>query len=262
LELVDAIAIRVGEYTGAYIAIHKAIKYFRERIGRGREAVDRNAHRFDQHGAWPYSLVRFLSRRESWNPEELAEFLGCTAEDAEQILALFGFGYDESDGLWHRDGDEAGRLLAAALDEVVAVRDLLLSDSDRQLFESRIEELLSNGERPAEAPYGAEFEAEMAEMDREARRYDLIETIQVLIAELLRSAQPADVEAGWSEENRLEIARLFAALRARLLNPAPLEESEETRTLRQTFDRLNIDADHPFSEAAEAIITKIWESEV
>jgi hypothetical protein len=77
--------------------------------------------------------------RPSWSAEDLSTLLGCSFEDVEAMLALFGFSY--VDGLWRQEGDDAARILAAAFEEAAATR-FELSEDDRQEFEACVEQLV------------------------------------------------------------------------------------------------------------------------
>ncbi len=163
-ELIDEVVGRVGAYGGAAATIVAAGHYLRARLARGREAVDRNVHRWSQRGAWPYTLFRFLDRPR-WSASRLAELLGCSDEDAEAVLALFGFAYSEEEDVWRRRGDDAGRILSQAFEEA-AEADIELSDHKRQVFEERIDQLVRSGVRPPEREYPAEDFPSWEEIER------------------------------------------------------------------------------------------------
>jgi hypothetical protein len=130
----------------------------KDRLGRGRDALERNVHRWAQRGAWPYSFYRFLER-DSWRSDDLGRLLGCSQEDAEAILALFGFAYDETEDLWRREGDQPAQILAAVRQEIV-MSDLQFSESGREEFEGRLESLFQSGEPLPERAYDPEEEPE------------------------------------------------------------------------------------------------------
>jgi hypothetical protein len=155
-DLVWAIAEHVAAAAGAGWALKAVVDRVRGRLKGGRDALDRNVHRWAQRGAWPSHFARFL-RRETWSSETLAGLLDCSPADAEAILALFGFSFEEADGLWHRDGDEAARILGAAYDEAAMAR-IDLSEGDRERFEARARELLETGQAPPEPIYELEEE--------------------------------------------------------------------------------------------------------
>lgn len=153
-EVIDQIVRRVGEYGGAAATIAAALAFVRNRIRRGREAVVRNMPAWSQRGGRPYDLFRLLTRR-SWSAAEVGELLGCSEEDAEALLGLFGFAYNEGDRLWNRASDDAARILSAAFEEASAT-DFLFSNEEREQFAQRIEEMLRTGELPPERAYEVE----------------------------------------------------------------------------------------------------------
>ncbi len=135
---------------GAVQAVRGVFNAVRDRLGLGRETLHRNAHRWAQRGALPPEFARFLDR-DTWSSATLSSLLSCSVEDAEAILALFGFTYDEHDELWQREGDVPARLLRSAYrDAEIRGRDLALSEEARMDFEQRLEEMLRTGEPLAE----------------------------------------------------------------------------------------------------------------
>jgi hypothetical protein len=143
VKLMWAIADHVATAGGAAWALKAIGGALRERLRRGEHAVAENAHRWAQRGAWPGTFARFL-RRETWSSTTLADLLGCSVEDAEALLGLFGFAYSDEDGLWHKEGDAAGRVLAALYRETELTR-FELSTGEREEFEARVEHLLTTG---------------------------------------------------------------------------------------------------------------------
>ena len=127
-----------------------AVEAVRERLGRGRETTEKHMHRWAQRGTYPNDFARWL-HRDTWSAETLAGLLGCPQDEAEAILALFGFAYSDDDALWHRGGDPAGRLLEAAYDEAAWLN--IDTEESRAEFESRVESMLRTGEMPAERKF-------------------------------------------------------------------------------------------------------------
>ena len=122
-----------------------------------------SSHKWDQRGAYPHSFREFLQGR-SWEAATLARLLGCTAEEAAAVLGVYGFAYEEGEGLWHPQGDDAARLLDVITME--AVRDLHEDeDPARQLeeFRERVETLLRTGEPPPEPVYDYSYDVAAAE---------------------------------------------------------------------------------------------------
>jgi hypothetical protein len=160
---VDEIVARIGQYGGAAVAMSGAYRYVRNRLRRGMETVGRNAPRWSQRGANPYAVFRLLTLRPTWAASDLRRLLGCSEDDAEATLELFGFAYQEGDGLWHQAGDQAAGVLAAIFDEAASTRFELSAEEGRQ-FEERIDELLRTGEPPPERTYGFEEEHQFFEL--------------------------------------------------------------------------------------------------
>lgn len=150
--VVDEIVGRVGEYGGAIAAVAGAYNYVRRHLREGSEAVVRNAPRWSQRGGNPYDVFQLLTSREQWAEDDLAQLLGCSQEDVARVLGVFGFARSEHDGLWHREGDDAARVLAAAFEEAAATH-FDVSDDEKREFETRIEQLVQTGERPPERTY-------------------------------------------------------------------------------------------------------------
>jgi hypothetical protein len=148
-QIVDDVVRRIGDYGGAAAALVAAYHLIRTRIARGRDALARNVHRWSQRGGHPYGLFKLLTSRTAWDADDLGRLLGCSLEDAEAVLELFGFSQSDADALWHREADEAARLLSAAFDEAAATPYELIAPGQGS-FEARVEVLLRTGERPPE----------------------------------------------------------------------------------------------------------------
>jgi hypothetical protein len=148
--IVDEIVMRIGGYAGAAAGLAGAYQYVRHRLEAGREAVARNAPRWAQRGGHPYDVFRLLASRGSWSAQDLATLLGCSEDDAVSVLALYGFGYNEADGRWRQDADDAARVLSVAFEEASAMR-FELSDAHDE-FAARVEQLVRTGERPPNGP--------------------------------------------------------------------------------------------------------------
>ncbi|MEX1357428.1 MAG: hypothetical protein WD981_02280 [Gaiellaceae bacterium] len=155
-EVIDQIVRRVGEYGGAVATIAAALALVRSRIRRGRDAIIRNMPQWSQRGARPYDVARLLTQR-TWSVAELAGLLGCSEEDAEAVLDLFGFARSDRDGLWHQSEDDAARILAAAFEEAAATH-FDFTAQEREEFAQRIEELVRTGEPPPERTYDVELD--------------------------------------------------------------------------------------------------------
>jgi hypothetical protein len=159
--LLDALGVawKVAEHVVTTYEIARGtravIENVRDRLTRAREAARRNMFGWAQRGAEPSAIARFLSR-DAWSASTLAAFLGCSKEDAEALLALLGFAFDERTSEWRRtNDDEAGALLLGIYEEAAWYgADLLISSEAREEFQRRVEELLRTGERPAERAYG------------------------------------------------------------------------------------------------------------
>jgi hypothetical protein len=95
-------------------------------------------------------FARFLHRDE-WQAPTLAGFLGVTEDQAEAILGLFGFAYDDQRSVWRRAGDDAARLLEETYREAAWYGGTIRESAEALAsFEARIREMVETGEPPAE----------------------------------------------------------------------------------------------------------------
>jgi hypothetical protein len=141
-EAASNVIARISDVGGVVAFAVLVIQAVRRRLGRGVAVATRAAPRWAQRGAhFPWSLASFLGQR-PWSSDQLAELLRSTPEDAEAVLAIFGFA-PKDDGLWHYEGDEAARVLAIIFEEV---RHLYPALSGDDYFEQRVEELITTGQ--------------------------------------------------------------------------------------------------------------------
>jgi hypothetical protein len=141
-EILDRIDTAVGAAAAAEFVRRK----LRNRIGRGRPAVDRYAPSWAQRNGSPRGLAELLARR-SWSSEEVARLLGISGGEADAVLGIFGFAQDGEDGRWYRAGDQAAALLDDALEEIWHYP---ISEGGERVFRLRVDEIFRTG---STAPY-------------------------------------------------------------------------------------------------------------
>lgn len=128
LQAWDILRYAMAATASAYGTI-KAVGAIRERVERGRAAVTSNAPRWLRKRGRPEDVAGLLGRR-PWRSRDLATVLGCTDQEAEGVLGVFGFAYDADQAVWRYAAgepdqgveaeDQAARFLVGYLGEVAA----------------------------------------------------------------------------------------------------------------------------------------------
>lgn len=98
-----------GAAYGGTQAFCAASQWVRERMGRGRDALDANpgwAQR--QYRPDQFATLLEISGGE---PARLAQLLGCTAEQAEAVFWTIGYAYDQDSQRWQLEADDAAVVL-------------------------------------------------------------------------------------------------------------------------------------------------------
>jgi hypothetical protein len=69
-------------------------------------------------------------------------------DEAPRVLEVFGYAYDQDEGVWRRRGDAAANLLRTLLDEAYAIPEAEYSTEAQGRFRQRVETLLRTGSAP------------------------------------------------------------------------------------------------------------------
>lgn len=92
----EAFAVIVA--LGALNEAHDLYLKVRRRL-KGRDVVKRKAREWLKRNGYADSLT-YMLRGEPWSARNLAALLGCTADEAEQVLSLYGYDRSESEDVW------------------------------------------------------------------------------------------------------------------------------------------------------------------
>ena len=106
-EIADQVLFEISWGSDAFGAL--VIHEVRKRLRRGRPVVSQHYIEWDQRGGIPQLVGGFLTSRE-WDPAVLAALLGCSREEAGDILGIYGFEEGE-DGRWRAGESDAARIL-------------------------------------------------------------------------------------------------------------------------------------------------------
>jgi hypothetical protein len=120
LEVAWEVLKAVGVLSGAAGGAMAAWKWLGQRLGAARESVVANPE-WAQRGYRPDQFAALVLTRD-WTTSELAERFGCSKNDAEAILWLIGFSFDEDAGRWSapRDGTDASTMLTMNLLQAIS----------------------------------------------------------------------------------------------------------------------------------------------
>ena len=120
-------------------------RLFRGRTREVGEVIDTYYEVWQRNGARPDNLARFLGEHE-WSLEHLADFLGCTTEQAEALL--LGFGHERGqDGRWRPGGTEEAKFLRDTA-QVLSIGGAWAEDDLEKVLSERIERFLESGAAP------------------------------------------------------------------------------------------------------------------
>jgi hypothetical protein len=78
--------------------LHDLYGKVRDRL-RGRDVVKRKTQEWLERNGHADPLTHML-RGEAWSARDLAGLLGCTTDEAEQVLLLYGYERSETEGVW------------------------------------------------------------------------------------------------------------------------------------------------------------------
>jgi hypothetical protein len=106
----------VGVAYAAVEAITRVKDEVRKRLRRGEAAIERNSEWAQRH-SMPYQFVA-LFRSRNWTASEAAIVLDCTESDAESVLLVLGFSFDEETGQWQYRGDAAAEVIGDVFTEI------------------------------------------------------------------------------------------------------------------------------------------------
>lgn len=138
--------LNVGAVVGGAWAFADQIRRrLQSRVGAGKKAA-KDRREWAQRGTRPYQFAA-LARTRQWKTEELADLLGCSEKEAEAILWILGFSYDEDNRVWSWGEDIESDLLQA-INEQIAISAHRGSRGWEEDLRRRITQLLATGERP------------------------------------------------------------------------------------------------------------------
>jgi len=166
LQIAWQVAWEVAERVAVIGGVAAAVKLVRDRLGKGREAVARNAPQWDRRGAAPHAFSLFLAIH-PWDIAHLAKLLDCSPADARAVLEVFGYARG-GDGLWHPANDEAAQMLSSVFEEAEWHMPYP-SKEQQQRFRERIGVLLETGRRPPD-PEPDDYLGEWDDFERAERR--------------------------------------------------------------------------------------------
>lgn len=155
LEVAWEVAKALAVVTGAATGVVKARKWLIERLDRGRVALGANPD-WAQRGYRPDQFESLLASPE-WDADDAAHLLGCTAEQAEGTLSVLGYVFDETEGKWRFEGDDAGVMLSNIIRAISYAAHRGGDWQDR--FRRWIERYLEDGEPPSMETLDVESDA-------------------------------------------------------------------------------------------------------
>jgi hypothetical protein len=141
-DVLEHVAVTGGVLAFADLVLER----LKSRLQKGRKAVQ--SHReWAQRGTRPYQFTALILTRD-WSTRELAGLLGCTDSEAEAVLWILGFSFDEESQRWLRQGDIEGSLVTAIQEQIAIASHRGGADWEDDL-RRRIIELLERGKPPA-----------------------------------------------------------------------------------------------------------------
>jgi len=145
-ELTDA-ASRIGGAAGFAILVKEVA---RRRSRAGYATVQRHAREWQERGANPIDLLRFLAS-EPRCTADAARWLGCSEPEAAAIFWAFGYSRDDATDLWVRRGDPCAQLIADDIE--LSFHDIYRQPGGRSRFEKladeRLRQLAATGSFPS-----------------------------------------------------------------------------------------------------------------
>ncbi len=124
----------------------KAYQELKERFGRGPEVVGGHYAEWQERGARPDNMDRFLSQK-LWHEADLGELLGVTTDEAIGFLSSSGY-WRRENGLWECGADEAAKLLHGNLEFMVHTAMTTRRDAAERVLRERTERFLETGAAP------------------------------------------------------------------------------------------------------------------
>jgi hypothetical protein len=114
-----------------------------ERLENGQPVLEDHSRAWTEQNGTPHE-VRTMLAEGPWHPEDLAQLLGCTEQEAKSVL--WALGYAERSGLWWEGGDEPAQVVGTLNDEVELSYSLGHEDYE-QIVRDRTHAYLETGER-------------------------------------------------------------------------------------------------------------------
>jgi hypothetical protein len=145
---------KIATVGGAWAFAEAIRQRLSDRISAGKKAADHHQE-WAQRGTRPFQFLALVLTRD-WKTEELAQLLGCSTLEAEAVLWILGFSYDEDRGIWCLGGDVEASLVQAIQEQIAITSHRGGPDWEANL-RRRIVQLLETGESPpVDAPAARE----------------------------------------------------------------------------------------------------------
>jgi hypothetical protein len=145
LEIARQMLEGIATAGGAWAFADAIVRRVRERVGVGKKTAQ--GHReWAQRGTRPYQFVALILTRD-WTSDELGSLLGCTNAEAEAVLWMLGFSFDNKDEIWRFAGDAEAEIIRAIHDQIAIAAHRGGSEWQAEL-RRRVSMLLETGESP------------------------------------------------------------------------------------------------------------------
>jgi hypothetical protein len=145
LEVVWDVLERVAVVGGVWAFAEQIRQRLRDRIEAGKGAAEKHRE-WAQRGIRPYQFAALIRTR-NWKTEELAKLLGCSDSEAEAVLWILGFSYDEDNNAWISSGDIEASVIQAINDQI-AIASHRGGRNWKEDLRQRVIQLLETGESP------------------------------------------------------------------------------------------------------------------
>ena len=135
----------VAAIAGAAEGVRRLRGTLKDRLQRGRGALERNKPRWGQRGADPLDLV-YLLRSRDWATADLARVLDCSQDDVEALLVSFGWLDEDGDERWEPADEDAARLLRKIIDEAEYANEARHGQRAGERFRERVTHVIETGD--------------------------------------------------------------------------------------------------------------------